>query len=93
MIREKIFHTMGDEVPYTTTVEIEDIEEKPDILVIKAIVLTTNTRYRKMIIGRGASKIKEIGSTVRKELEVIMNRRVYLDLRVEVSKDWEASFE
>lgn len=92
LIREKIFNTMGDEVPYTTTVEIDDIEEKPDILVIKAIVLTTNARYRKMIIGRGASKIKEIGSTVRKELEVIMNRRVYLDLRVEVSKDWEASF-
>jgi len=41
LIREKVFHTMGDEVPYTTTVEIEDIEDKPDILVITAVILTT----------------------------------------------------
>lgn len=93
LIREKIFNTMGDEVPYTTTVEIEEIEDKENIIVIKAVILTTALRYRKMIIGQGARKIKEIGSTVRKELEIILNRRVYLDLRVEVDKDWEARFE
>lgn len=93
LIREKIFNTMGDEVPYTATVQIEKIEDKKDILVIQAIVLTTDPRYRKMIIGHGAKKIKEIGSTVRRELELILNRRVYLDLRVEVDRDWEARFE
>lgn len=93
LIREKIFNTMGDEVPYTATVRIENIEDKKDVLVITATVLTIDSRYRKMIIGQGARKIKEIGSTVRKELEVILNRRVYLDLRVEVDKDWEARFE
>ncbi len=93
LIREKVFNTMGDEVPYTVTVEIEKIEQKSEILVIEAVILTTSPRYKKMIIGQGAKKIKEIGATARKELEIIMNQKVYLDLRVEVDKDWEARFE
>jgi len=93
LIREKVFHTMGDEVPYTTTVEIESVEDKPNILVITAVILTTSPRYKKMLIGDHAKKIKEMGSTVRKELEVITNRKVFLDLRVEVDKDWERKFE
>lgn len=92
LIREKIFHTMGDEVPYTTTVVVESIEDKPEIKVIRAVILTLNVRYRRMIIGAGARKIKEIGSTVRKELEIIMNKKIYLDLRVEVDEDWERRF-
>lgn len=93
LIREKVLNTMGDEVPYTAMVKIEKIEQKPGILVIEAVILTTDTRYKKMIIGRGAKKIKEIGATARKELEIVMNQKVYLDLRVEVDKDWEARFE
>ncbi len=93
IIREKLFNTMGDEVPYTATVEIEDIEDEPKILLIKAVILTFDKRYKKMIIGQGASKIKEMGASARKELEIMMNRKVYLDLRVEVDKDWERRFE
>ncbi len=92
VIREKVFNTMGDEVPYSTTVEIEEVEDKKDILVIKAVVLTLDERYKKMIIGQGARKIKEIGSSARKELELVLNRNVFLDLRVEVDKDWERKF-
>ncbi len=92
LIREKIFHTMGDEVPYTATVVVESIEDKPNIKVIHAVILTLNSRYRRMIIGEGARKIKEMGSSVRKELEVMMNKKIFLDLRVEVDKDWERSF-
>jgi GTP-binding protein Era len=57
LIREKVFNTMGDEVPFTTTVEIEEIEDKENVIVIKAVILTTALRYRKMIIGRGGRKI------------------------------------
>jgi len=46
-----------------------------------------------MIIGDHARKIKEMGTTVRKELEVILNRKIFLDLRVEVDSDWERRFE
>ncbi|MBI5731739.1 MAG: GTPase Era [Candidatus Magasanikbacteria bacterium] len=93
LVREKIFHTMGDEVPYTAMVETEKIEDKGGILVITAVILTTAPRYRKMLIGAGGRKIKEMGTTARKELEIILNRKIFLDLRVEVDKDWERRFE
>lgn len=94
LIREKVFHTMGDEVPYSVTVEIEEIEERKDgTLYIKAVILTFAERYKKMIIGAHARKIKEVGATVRKELEIIYNRHVFLDLTVKVDTEWEKSFE
>lgn len=92
LIREKIFFTMGDEVPYTFTVRVTAMTQKPNLLYIKALILTTDSRYKKMIIGRDANKLKEIGATARKELEVINNQKVYLDLEVVVEKDWLREF-
>ncbi len=92
LIREKIFFTMGDEVPYTVTVKVVEMTQKPKLLYIKAMILTTDSRYKKMIIGKGGAKIKEIGATARKELEIINNQKVYLDLEVAVQKDWEREF-
>ncbi|HBW73981.1 MAG: GTPase Era [Candidatus Magasanikbacteria bacterium GW2011_GWA2_45_39] len=94
LIREKVFHTMGDEVPYSVTVRVEEMEERKDgTLYIRAVILTFAERYKKMIIGAHARKIKEIGATVRKELELINNRHVYVDLTVKVDTEWEKSFE
>ena len=92
LVREKIFFTMGDEVPYTVTVKVLEMEQKKDLLYIKAVILTTDTRYKKMIIGKGGAKIKEVGATARKELEIINNQKVFLDLEVQVEKDWEREF-
>ncbi|MFA5062116.1 MAG: GTPase Era [Patescibacteria group bacterium] len=89
IIREKIFKALRKEVPYTTHVEIEDIEDKPDMFVIKANIYTTDSRYRKMIVGAGGRAIKEIGIAARKELETALNKKVFLELEVEVDKHWE----
>jgi GTP-binding protein Era len=75
-------------VPYTIAVEISNIEEKEDVFVIQARVLTYDKRYKKMIIGEGGRAIKEIGIAARKELEVALNKKVYLELEVEVDKHW-----
>jgi len=88
LIREKIFLALRKEVPYTTTVEIESFEEKPDIVVIKANVLTYDKKYKEMIIGKGGRAIKEIGIAARKELEQAINKKVYLELEVETDKHW-----
>lgn len=58
------------------------------MLVIKAAILTTAERYKKMIIGRGGKKIKEIGYNARKELELMTGRKIFLELIVEVDKHW-----
>lgn len=89
IIREKIFLALRKEVPYTTHVEIEEAEEKPDVIVIKARVFTNDKRYKKMIIGAGGRAIKEIGIAARKELETALNKKVFLELEVEADKHWE----
>ena len=58
------------------------------MLYIKAAILTTDDRHQRMLIGQGAKKIKEIGSAARKELEVAMNKKVFLDLTVLIDNEW-----
>jgi len=91
LIREKIFLKMGKEIPYMMTVVVDEIEErkKNNLTYIKARILTTNGKYKKMIIGAGGRKIKEIGSMARKEIELAISRKVYLDLTVEVNPHWQ----
>lgn len=89
IIREKIFLALRKEVPYTTHVEVENIEEKPDIFVIRANIYTYDSRYKKMIIGKGGRALKEIGIAARKELATALNKKVFLELEVETDKRWE----
>lgn len=90
LIREKIFLALRKEVPYTTHVEVVNIEEKPEMFVIKATVFTSDSRYKKMIIGAGGRAIKEIGIAARKELEAALNKKIYLELEVETDKHWKS---
>lgn len=89
IIREKIFKALRQEVPYTTHVEVTDIEDKPDLFVINATVYTYDSRYKKMIIGAAGRSIKEIGIAARKELEAALNKKVFLQLEVETDRRWE----
>ena len=89
LIREKLFLRLRQEVPYSTHVEIEELENREnDLLYIKANVITTEERYKRMIIGKGGRGIKEIGQSTRKELEAVMDRKIYLDLNVTVNPHW-----
>lgn len=93
LIREKIFLMMGEEIPYRTTVIVDEIaERKNGITYIKARILTTDNRYKKMIIGSGGRKIKEIGSYARKEIALAINKKVYLDLTVETDPHWQETY-
>ncbi len=84
MIREKAFLRLRREVPYSIRVVVGNIIEKPkkNMTVIEAKIFCP-ARYKKMIIGAGGSKIKEIGTMTRRELELATNRKIFLDLRVE----------
>jgi GTPase len=88
IIREKAYLFLRKEVPYSIDVEVESVVDKRKLILIKATILTTAERYKKMIIGQGGKKIKEIGYNARKELELMSERKVYLELRVEVDKHW-----
>jgi len=88
IIREKAFSILNKEIPYSVNVEVEEVKEKDDLLSITAKILTDAERYKKMIIGKNASVIKEIGQLARKELEQATNKKVYLDLQVAVDIHW-----
>lgn len=88
IIREKTFSVLDKEVPYTISVEVDAVEEKPDITVVTARILTSEERYKKVIIGKGGHKIKEIGQLARRELEAATNQKMYLELEVEVDTHW-----
>jgi GTPase len=93
LIREKLYLQTNQEVPYTATIHVEQVEDRKDkqgkpLLYIKAAILTTDDRHQRMLIGQGARRIKEIGSAARKELEVAMNKKVFLDLTVLIDNEW-----
>jgi GTP-binding protein Era len=93
LIREKIYLQTSQEVPYTAEVRLELVEDRKTkdgkpMLYIKAAIVTTDDRHQRMLIGEHARKIKDIGSAARHELEVAMNRKVFLDLTVLVNERW-----
>ncbi|MGA2604192.1 MAG: GTPase Era [Verrucomicrobiia bacterium] len=93
LIREKLYLQTNQEVPYTASVQVEQIEDRKDkqgkpLVYVKAAILTTDDRHQRMLIGQHAKKIKEIGSAARKELEVAMNKKVFLDLSVLIDDHW-----
>lgn len=88
LIQEKIFLTLRQELPYTTAVKTERIEEKDEIFYIKATIFTIADKYKKMIIGKKGATIKQIGSLARKEIELFTNKKVYLELNVETDPHW-----
>ncbi|NOY15221.1 MAG: hypothetical protein GXP43_03320 [bacterium] len=88
LIREKIFIHFRQEVPYTAGVEVEEIDDRPDMFYLKAKILVLDPKYKGVIIGRAGEGIKHIGTMVRKELELITNKKAFVDLNVEVDKHW-----
>jgi GTP-binding protein Era len=90
LIREKVFIMMGEEIPYTTTAVVDEIKNRSNNMTfVKARILTTEERYKRMIIGAEGRKIKEIGSYARKEIALAIGKKVYLDVTVEVDPHWQ----
>jgi len=88
IIREKAYLFLREEVPYSINVEVDSVVDKRKLILIKARILTNADRYKKMIIGKSGKKIKEIGYNARKELELMSQRKIFLELTVEVDTHW-----
>ncbi len=88
-IREKVLERTRDELPFSIAVVIDGWEERSQGLVaIYASILTERDSQRKIMVGTGGRQIKAIGTAARHDLEAYLERRVFLDLTVRVSKDW-----
>ena len=93
LIREKVFLDTGEEIPYTTTVLVDEITERSkEMTYIRARILTTSDRYKSMLIGKEGKKIKEIGWMARKEIALATGRKIFLDLKVETDPHWQETY-
>ena len=89
IVREKVLHVTGDEIPYVTAVVTEKFEEvREDFARIFCVIVVERGSQKKIIIGKGASRLKEIGIRARKEIENLLGHRVHLELFVKVEEDW-----
>src|SRR5215213_7568873 len=89
IVREKILHATGDEIPYVTAVVTEKFEEvREDFARIYCVIVVERDSQKKIVIGKGASRLKEIGIRARKEIENLLGHRVHLELFVKVEEDW-----
>lgn len=90
IIREKVFLLTGQEIPYSSAVMIESFKEnaqKKNITIHASIVLERNSQ-KGIVIGKGGSKLKQIGIAARKDIESLLGEKVVLKLWVKVKKNW-----
>jgi GTP-binding protein Era len=89
IIRESIFSSYGQEIPYTTTVIIEDFSERRDKKdYIRATIYTERDSQKAILIGKKGAALKRAGERARREIEDFLERPVYLELWVKTRKDW-----
>jgi len=89
IVREKILQTTAEEIPYVTAVITEKWdEERADFTRIHCTIVVERPSQKKIIIGKGAERLKRIGTQARHEIESLLGHRVHLELFVKVEKDW-----
>jgi len=90
IIREKVIRQSYQEIPYSTAVTIEEFKERPekDLVVIKGTVHVERDSQKKILIGKGGQKLRKIGEAARKEVEALLGTKVFLELWVDVEKNW-----
>jgi GTP-binding protein Era len=87
-VREKVFILTNEEVPHSVACVVEKVEEKKDSMNIYVNIIVDRDNLKKIIVGRGGSMIKEIGTRARKDIEGFFGKKVYLNLFVKTIKDW-----
>ena len=88
IIREKILLNTSDEIPHCVAVKVEKYKEEETIDKISAIIYCEHKSQKGILIGKGGSLLKKIGTESRLELEKIVEKKVFLELQVKVEKDW-----
>jgi len=88
ILREKIFLNYSDEIPYSVQVEIEEFKEGAERYDIRAVIYVMRESQKGIIIGKGGSALKKVGTQARIEMEDFFQKRVYLSTFVKVDPDW-----
>jgi GTP-binding protein Era len=88
LVREKLMRSLGKELPYATTVEIEQFKEDEGMLRISALIWVERQSQKIIVIGKGGERLKEIGRSAREDMERLFGEKVFLQLWVKVKEGW-----
>ncbi|MEK6686308.1 MAG: GTPase Era [Pseudomonadota bacterium] len=87
-IREKLFRLIGDEIPYSTSVVVDQFKQEDNLRKIYATILVEKSNQKAIIIGKKGEKLKLIASQARKDMELFFGEKVYLEIWVKVKSGW-----
>lgn len=88
MVREKLIRSLHQELPYTSTVEIESYQREGNLDRIHAVIWVEREGQKKIVIGEGGAQLKQIGTAARRELEHMLGRKIFLQLWCKVRENW-----
>lgn len=88
MIREKIYTLFEDEIPYQTTVVVNEFKQKSTLIKIRAEIIVQRESQKAIILGQNGKMIKQIGTAARQEIEKFLEQKVFLELFVKVRPNW-----
>jgi GTP-binding protein Era len=89
LIREKALMLLGDEIPHSIAVEVDEFSERDDNMTyISAVIYVERESQKPIVLGKGGQSIKRIGQSARPEIEELVGTRVYLELWVKVWERW-----
>lgn len=88
LVREKLMRSLGKELPYATTVEIEQFKEEQGLLRINALIWVERQSQKKIVIGKRGEQLKEVGRQARIDMERLFGEKVFLQLWVKVKEGW-----
>lgn len=89
VVREKLFDRTREEIPYSTAVVVEGMEPlKEDLVHISCTVFVEKESQKGIVIGKGGRMLKDVGTAARPEMEALLGKKVFLEIRVKVKKDW-----
>ncbi|PPE75827.1 GTPase Era [Solimonas fluminis] len=88
VVREKLIRTLHQELPYSTTVEIEDYKREGNLDRIHAVIWVEREGQKKIVIGEAGETLKAIGSSARRDLERMLGRKIFLKLWCKIRENW-----
>ena len=88
IVREKLLQNTKEEIPHSITCHCTNIENKKDIINISVDIIVDKPNIKKIVIGAGGEMLKKVGTLARNDMEMLLNKKVYLDLYVRVIEDW-----
>lgn len=88
IIREKILFNYEQEIPYSTEVAIEEFKDEESIIRIRALIYVERDSQKGILIGKGGSALKKVGTEARKDLENFFDKKVFLETHVKVADNW-----